>query len=96
MSPKPYCRFDHLPLLSSASFTWIGNHGIADVSDLGDFEPARLFGDAGDVGFRMRSTRTGDIQTFVLCNVSTNVDEDIFSWKFRALHADYAVEIFND
>ena len=47
-------------------FTWLGNEGSIEVSDLGKLQfYGQVFDDAADVGFFIRSHRTGTKKLFI-------------------------------
>lgn len=58
----------NVPTYSSERFTWHNRRGITDISDLGGPHAvhSRLWSDSSDVGFWIRSRRTGQTIAFVL------------------------------
>lgn len=89
------------PVHGSALFSWTRGVGYAELSTLSSIRRAwdRVWRDACDVGFRIRSQRTGCIKLFVLDVAETKRDSEgeVTSWTFRS-HPDreFTIEIFND
>lgn len=86
-----------LPTHSALLFTWEGNIGITERSDFGpgEFE-SRVWSDACDVGFKVRSPRTGRVLTFVHSHL-VHCDEDVTESIYRALERpEIEVHVLND
>jgi len=70
---------------ASKEFTWTGNNGVSFLTDLcgpnGQLF-SRLYDDACDVGFDVRSEKTGRAVTFVL-HEQTNSDP--CEWVFHSV-----------
>jgi hypothetical protein len=87
---------------SSNRFTWSPESRslIAEVSDLNHPEPfARVFDDALDVGFKVRSEKTGKVVLFILWQEHHNADSELTWWEFRPhprSTLDVTVTVFND
>jgi len=81
-------------------FTWEGNHGTADASDLdyGRFIiiATQLFDDACDVGFFLVSPRTGQKVLFTFLSEETDRHGEVQWWTYQSWDMKYTVQIFND
>lgn len=90
-----------VPVHDGKLFDWRDREGAVDASTLaanGDGRAwmARMYDDACDVGFVVRSHRTGATRTFFLAEelVSTSQGET-YAWRFRSADGLVAV-VFND
>jgi hypothetical protein len=87
----------NIPVYSGELFTWSGNEGTAEASDLcseyGCF--ARISDDAPHEGFYIRSHRTGNQVLFTLAEEEYFCD-DIEVWHFVSHGGQYKVRVFND
>jgi hypothetical protein len=55
------------PIYPSKAFTWKGNSGVSEISDLGQYSFkgwSQLYDDACDIGFAIQSERTGKLVRF--------------------------------
>ena len=85
---------------SSDNFFWDkkSNTFSADVSEV----PAvlrQMFNDSMDLGFAMRSSKTGNIVYFSLATAERDPDGDMLLWSFTSsdkLLANVKVIVFND
>jgi len=86
----------NLPTHDGRSFSWEGNTGYAEVSDLGRGADVagRAFPDACDMGFYVRSHKTGARKLFLETGVR-RLDGDVISWIYTTDDG-FTVEIFND
>lgn len=72
---------------------------LAEASTLQHhFRIDRIFDDACDVGFKIRSAKTDNTEVFVLTEIERDSDGDIAWWKFKSLNAklNVSVTVFND
>ncbi len=53
-----------IPCHPGRHFTWDGKIGVTFASDLPEHYSSRIWADAADVGFYVRSERTGEIRLF--------------------------------
>ncbi len=58
----------------------------------------RIFNDASDVGFYIKSERTGNRELFYLSDEKYSRDGDVDRWTFKPVNPDISMEIivFND
>lgn len=92
----------NIPIHDGTQFDWQGERGTADASDLNDglgllsFE-GRVWNDSADVGFYVRSHRTGALVLFVQENVQVR-DGDTLWWQYtsRGLPAPVSIIVYND
>ena len=95
-----------VPSYSAASFRWHGKEGTAEISELNPGAhytgrrgiDARVWNDACDVGFIVRSPRTGNEILFTFEKVSDN-DGEVTHWLYRGYgpeNSEFTVIIFND
>lgn len=87
--------------VSSAHFDYLPHERqfLAFASDLqGSFKLGRIFDDACDEGFKIRSAKTGKTEIFVLTEILKDQEGDIQGWVFKALNRtlNVSVTIFND
>jgi hypothetical protein len=57
----------------------------AEASDLGNRHLQRFYDDACDVGFSIKSSRTGNVVDYVMTDVTYHLDgedREIFCWKY--------------
>ena len=80
-----------LPPIDSSKFSFSHRLATADVTDLvPSFRNHLLYDDAADVGFAMRSTKTGEVATFVLARPLTTGgnDNELFGWEYILISED--------
>lgn len=84
-------------------FTWLPEHRelVADISDLGKGDPfQRLYDDACDIGFSIRSHHTGRVVVYALHRVKKDCEGDVLCWTFKPIPTrgapDVNVCLFND
>ena len=91
--------------VDSNLFTYKDKVFSAEVSDLRDFRPGRIYPDAADVGFIMVSSKTRSEAIFYLEKEHRDRENDITHWTFKptteAIRKNpnlkgTTVEIFND
>lgn len=86
-----------LPTHSGLLFTWTKNLGVAEESDLGPRWCARVFPDACDIGFRVRSSRTRKVLTFVHVKDRKDDEGELVARIFQALeNPEIEVHVLND
>lgn len=56
----------------------------------------RLYPDACDVGFWLKSHKTGKQILFFLVDEIKNADDELTGWRFMSFHSLYFLIIFND
>lgn len=85
-----------VPVHDGKQFTWQHMLGTAEVSSF-DGAWARVWNDAADEGFYVKSHATGIKKLFVLSDVQKDAEGDVVSWDFVS-YPDPAVKvrIFND
>jgi hypothetical protein len=92
----------HLPVHNGDIFSWHGQEGVADISDLGKGEViGRIWSDACDVGFYIKSPRTGREKLFTMSEKVFDAEGCVTAWKFVSLNSlnefgEVKVTIFND
>lgn len=86
-----------VPVHDGSKFTWHGNVGYTEVSDLGRGYTGRVWKDAMDVGFIIRSHKTGVEKLFVYaCAFSKSQDiSDVDSFRYDAEDGTKVI-VFND
>lgn len=78
---------DNLPCYSGDRFTWRGNCGVIEASDLGGPVPHH---------FQVSSGRTGRVLTFDLVGIEKDAEGECVAWLFVAKEKDVHVRVFND
>ena len=90
------------PIYPSKVFTWNRNSGCTDVSDLSVYTSpqwSQLFDDACDVGFGIRSDRTGHVVRFSLGREEFSghgEDREVVGWNFLSMCGKYKIFVAND
>jgi hypothetical protein len=79
---------------------------VSEASDLDNRHLERLYDDACDVGFAVKSEKTGNVVTFVLSDVKLFPDDDgVCSWEYVVApesikqyphYAGFKAVVFND
>lgn len=75
-----------IPTHEGHKFTWGDGTGVAEASDFGPHGTvwmAQVWSDACDVGFNIRSHKTGSVKLFTLVNEESHEGE-LVSWVFRS------------
>jgi hypothetical protein len=89
-----------IPVYDGALFSWSNATGFVDASSLGinpGITPSRqVWSDSCDLGFMIRSPRTGQERLFILdsCGETRNAEGELTSWKF--VGEAVTVVVFND
>jgi hypothetical protein len=85
-----------IPILSS-SFTWTKNCGVAEHSDLGDFNlMQRIYDDACDLGFSVISTKTSQETLFLYSNDVYSKEGELQVTIFTSSCGKFEIHILND
>lgn len=66
----------------SSMFTWVNGKAIAEASDMGNRHLQRLHDDAVDLGFKMRSEKTGEVVTYVMQSVVHDLEGEVVGWQY--------------
>ena len=89
-----------VPTYEGSLFSWSGTTGFVEASSLGispGITPGRqVWSDSCDLGFKVRSPRTGEERLFTLdsCGETRNAEGELTSWKF--VGGSVTVVVFND
>ena len=83
-----------LPTHDGRRFQWDGGVGYAEASDLTPQFFGRVYSDAADAGFYVRSHKTGVKKLFIAAG-ARRISGDVVSWLFKSPDG-FVVEIFND
>lgn len=87
----------NVPIYSGARFTWNGDKGTTFISDLVEkrWEVfSGLYDDADDIGFWIRSHRTGVKKLFTLVESPKDNEGETISWVLKC--DDLVVVVYND
>ena len=85
-----------VPCFSSDCFSWENKHGVTFASGLGKSFAGRIYVDACDRGFLVRSERTGNSKLFFLCNILKDAQGDITEFCFEDAEGGIKISVFND
>lgn len=86
-----------LPTHSGSLFTWTGNKGVVEASTLGPQHTGRVWNDACDGGFNVRSPRTGKVITFAYAHAVGRSIGEIEAFVYRAIDgSNFEVHVLND
>lgn len=88
-------------MLSTDQFSWNSDKSqlSAEASDLKGFEPYPLYPDACDVGFHLKSARSGDVVMMVETGCMLDDDGDTAYWIYEPVNYNgraFTLIIFND
>lgn len=93
-------RPNELPLtcVPVTCFTWTGLVGVSEVSSLPEHLVSRVYDDACDVGFLVRSTRTGRTLLFTHADRERDAEGELVADVFRANDGGrtLTIKVFND
>ncbi len=84
-----------VPVHDGNKFHWYDGIGSADTSDLYPVVSRRLYADACDVGFYVKSHRTGHVVLFTYVKTNKAYGDDITSWTYESA-AGVRIVIYND
>lgn len=93
----------NIPVHAGDQFTWNGREGTIEASDLGPSIHNRVYDDACDVGFYVKSHKTGERKLFVL-DKPVVWDGETVAWVYKSAQSyrerDVAepvkITVFND
>jgi hypothetical protein len=68
----------------ASRFAWKGNEGVAFASDLGTQFRNRIWQDSCDVGFKVKSPKTGRTVLFIEATSPVMVEGEVSAWVFRS------------
>ncbi len=83
-----------VPVHDGKKFYWCQGIGSADTSDLYPVVSRRVYADACDIGFYVRSHRTGHVVLFTHTKTTKRGDE-VISWTYQSA-AGVRIVIYND
>ena len=83
-------------VIDGSLFTWHGREGVSEMSCLPCEPCQRLFVDSADVGFIVRSHKTGARKVFSLEDTRVASDGETLVYTFRSLDGLFTIKIFND
>jgi hypothetical protein len=95
----------HSQIVGSEKFDFKGGVFVAEISDLGHFNFARLYDDACDAGLTLRSAKTGKLADFYVAKVNDDGDGELIGWTLKPTNEAISrnpglkgveMEIFND
>jgi hypothetical protein len=72
-----------LPIHSAKLFTWTGKKGVTEASTLGRGHTGRVWKDACDTGFNVKSPKTGRTVAFSYAFAVGESVEDIQAFVYR-------------
>ena len=86
-----------LPVHDGSKFTWKDGAGCIEASDLGRGYTGRVWNDAADVGFIVRSHKTGAEKLFVYAGAlsSSGRAEDVYGFRYDSEDG-VKISVFND
>lgn len=84
-----------VPTHDGSLFTWSGNSGVIDRSDISGPLMSIVWSDSCDLGFKIVSNRTGAIVLFLLSSAPEEDDEDS-PMVFESTCGKFTVSVFND
>jgi len=84
-----------IPVHNALAFTWAGTVGVADVSDLPEHFYSRVYKDACDIGFYVRSERTGRFLLFTETARMEASEGELAGWVFTSDDG-FTIKVFND
>lgn len=86
-----------VPEYDGKLFTWIGTEGSIEASDLPKCFDCRLWPDSCDVGFKVKSHRTGKVALFIQSHNVTNDDNELL-FTIYEMHGrpEVVIRVFND
>jgi len=91
---------NELPLTTvpASLFTWFDDLGVAEASDLPEHLVSRVYNDAADLGFLVRSNRTGRTLLFTFAERERDAEGDTVADVFRSHLArrTLTIKVFND
>lgn len=100
-----------VPVHDGSVFTWakwlngskrgtFTGRAMVEVSTLGRQRPwTQLWDDAADVGFQVRSPKTGKVRTFALAKIARSEVNEVTHWEFASyddIDNPLFITVFND
>lgn len=94
MIRKPDCQ--GIPVHNGSMFTWVGKLGVIDASDFGKVKyTGRIWQDACDAGFYVRSHKTGEMKLFTYAGGMRNADNEWYGHAYTSEDG-FRVDVLND
>ena len=90
-------RNKNIPVHSAKKFTWTGNRGVIEASSLAGGH-ARVWNDSIDVGFIVRSNRTGVELLFTNGGEEIDGEEsdgEVTGWVYRSNRDGIVIHVIN-
>ena len=84
------------PVHDGLSFTWLKNHGTACISDLNRTVHGRVWKDAADIGFVVRSHRTEREVVFTMLEREYDHEGDTTGWLYQSYCGKFTIRVYND
>jgi hypothetical protein len=85
-----------VPVHQGGQFFWRDHVGYADASDIGGRYYGRVYRDAADVGFKVKSGRTGRVLTFFFAGNTRDDEGDLLYTEFKTTDGKFIIRINND
>lgn len=74
-----------VPLYVGNLFSWFTGKGTVEASTLGRAQPwTRLWADACDVGFQIKSPKTGQVRVFTMTREVRDNEGEVTHWEFAS------------
>lgn len=73
-----------VPILDGEWFTWTGNKGVAEASQLGNGHARRIWDDACDVGFQVRGRTVTKLFVYHGALSHTGDVSDVYAHVYRS------------
>lgn len=83
-----------VPCYSTSAFAWAGKVGVADASSMPEIISRQVWSDACDIGFEVKSDRTGTEKLFTFVG-EFKVNGETAGWHYESDDG-FKVKIFND
>lgn len=87
----------NLPIHDGSKFDWSTGIGLAEVSDFRGHIGGRVYPDAADFGFVVRSHRTGEEKVFSESRTIFGREGDVLGWEYESVGGPkVTIRIYND
>ena len=86
----------NVPVHQGGQFSWEGNVGYADASDIGGRYYGRIYNDAADLGFKIKSGKTGRVLTFFFVGNKRDDEGDLLYTEFQTTDGKFTIRVNND
>ena len=101
MKNKHPSELPNVPVHQGGQFSWEGNVGYADASDIGGRWYSRVYSDAADLGFKVKSGKTGRVLTFFYVREARDdnplqSDGDLLFTEFKTSDGKFTIRVNND